>query len=36
MTIDDSLFSAIAGGLAVAIAIGAMLMMFTTVWTTKK
>jgi hypothetical protein len=36
MTLDDSLLSAIAGGLAIIIGIGAMLMMFSTVWTTKK
>lgn len=36
MTLDDSVLSAIVGGLAILIAIGAMLMMFSTVWTTKK
>jgi hypothetical protein len=28
--------NAIAGGLAIAISIGAMLMMFSNIWTTKK
>lgn len=39
MTFDltnEATQNAIAGGLAVAIAIGAMLMMFTNLWTTKK
>jgi hypothetical protein len=36
MIIDESMQNAIAGGLAIAISIGAMLMMFSNVWTTKK
>ena len=36
MIFDESTQNAIAGGLAIAISIGAMLMMFSTVWTTKK
>jgi hypothetical protein len=36
MVIDESMQNAIAGGLAIAIAIGAMLMMFSNIWTTKK
>ncbi len=36
MVIDETMQNAIVGGLAVAIAIGAMLMMFSNVWTTKK
>jgi hypothetical protein len=36
MILDESMQNAIAGGLAIAIAIGAMLMMFTNIWTTKK
>ncbi len=36
MVFDESIQNAIAGGLAIAISIGAMLMMFSTVWTTKK
>jgi hypothetical protein len=33
---NEDVLSAIAGGLAIAITIGAMLMMFSNVWTTKK
>jgi hypothetical protein len=33
---NEDVLSAIAGGLAVLITIGAMLMMFSNVWTTKK
>jgi hypothetical protein len=33
---DESMQNAIAGGLAIVIVIGAMLMMFSNVWTTKK
>jgi hypothetical protein len=36
MVFDESMQNAIAGGLAIVISIGAMLMMFSTVWTTKK
>jgi hypothetical protein len=36
MIFDESMQNAIAGGLATIIAIGAMLMMFTNIWTTKK
>jgi hypothetical protein len=36
MIIDETMQNAIAGGLAILIAIGAMLMMFSNVWTTKK
>jgi hypothetical protein len=36
MILDESMQNAIAGGLAIAIVIGAMLMMFSNVWTTKK
>jgi hypothetical protein len=36
MILDESMQNAIAGGLTIAIAIGAMLMMFTNIWTTKK
>jgi hypothetical protein len=36
MMIDESMQNAIVGGLAIAIALGAMLMMFSNVWTTKK
>jgi hypothetical protein len=36
MIIDESMQDAIAGGLAIAIALGAMLMMFSNIWTTKK
>jgi hypothetical protein len=36
MILDESMQNAIAGSLAIAIAIGAMLMMFSNVWTTKK
>jgi hypothetical protein len=36
MTIDESMQNAIVGGLAIAITLGAMLMMFSNVWTTKK
>jgi hypothetical protein len=34
--IDESTLNAIAGGLAIIILVGAMLMMFSNVWTTKK
>jgi hypothetical protein len=34
--IDESTLNAIAVGLAIIILIGAMLMMFSNVWTTKK
>jgi hypothetical protein len=33
---NEDVLSAIAGGLAILITIGAMLMMFSNVWTTKK
>jgi hypothetical protein len=33
---NTDLLNAIAGGLAIAIFIGGLLMMFTTIWTTKK
>jgi hypothetical protein len=33
---NEDILSAIAGGLAIVITIGAMLMMFSNVWTTKK
>jgi hypothetical protein len=33
---NEDVLSAIAGGLAIVITIGAMLMMFSNVWTTKK
>jgi hypothetical protein len=33
---NTDLLNAIAGGLAIAIVIGAFLMMFTNVWTTKR
>jgi hypothetical protein len=39
MTFDltnEATQNAIAGGLAIAISIGAMLMMFSNIWTTKK
>ncbi len=36
MIIDETMQNAIAGGLAILISIGAMLMMFSNVWTTKK
>jgi hypothetical protein len=39
MTFDltnEATQNAIAGGLAIAISLGAMLMMFSNVWTTKK
>lgn len=36
MIIDEPMQNAIAGGLAIVISIGAMLMMFSNVWTTKK
>jgi len=36
MVIDETMQNAIAGGLAIAVAIGAMLMMFSNAWTTKK
>lgn len=36
MIIDETMQNAIVGVLAIAITIGAMLMMFSNVWTTKK
>lgn len=33
---NEDVLSAIAGGMAILIVIGAMLMMFSNVWTTKK
>ncbi len=36
MIFDESMQNALAGGLAIMISIGAMLMMLTNVWTTKK
>jgi hypothetical protein len=36
MIIDESMQNAIVGGLAIVITLGAMLMMFSNVWTTKK
>ncbi len=33
---NEDVLSAIAGGLAIVIATGAMLMMFSNFWTTKK
>ena len=36
MMIDEPMQNAIAGGLAIMISIGAMLMMFSDIWTTKK
>ncbi len=33
---DESTQNAIAGGLAIVVFFGAMLMMFSNVWTTKK
>jgi hypothetical protein len=36
MEINEDILNLIAGGLAIAIFLGAILMMFTTVWTTKK
>jgi hypothetical protein len=36
MIFDESMQNAIAGGLAIMIGIGAMLMMFSNIWTTKK
>jgi hypothetical protein len=36
MMIDETMQNAIAGGLAILISIGAMLMMFSNIWTTKK
>lgn len=36
MEIHEDLLNLIAGGLASAIFIGAILMMFTNLWTTKK
>ena len=36
MVVDESMQNAIASGLAVLILLGAMLMMFSNVWTTKK
>ncbi len=36
MIIDETMQNAIVGGLAILISLGAMLMMFSNVWTTKK
>ncbi|AFZ15471.1 hypothetical protein Cri9333_4692 [Crinalium epipsammum PCC 9333] len=36
MEINEDVLNLIAGGLAIAIFIGGILMMFSTVWTTKK
>jgi|GEM_PF-2764765 len=36
MVIDETMQNVIAGGLAITIFIGAMLMMFSNAWTTKK
>ncbi len=36
MVIDETMQNAIVGVLAIVITIGAMLMMFSNVWTTKK
>jgi hypothetical protein len=36
MTIDNNTLDLVAGGLAIAILIGGMLMMFTTIFSTKK
>jgi hypothetical protein len=36
MTIDNNILDLVAGGLAIAILLGGMLMMFTTIFTTKK
>ncbi len=36
MILDESMQDAIAGGLAIAVFLGAMLMMFSNIWTTKK
>ena len=36
MVIYETMQNAIVGGLAILITIGAMLMMFSNVWTTKK
>jgi hypothetical protein len=36
MVFDESMQNALAGGLAILIGIGAMLMMFSNIWTTKK
>jgi hypothetical protein len=36
MILDESMQNAIVGGLAIAISIGAMLMMFSNIWTTKR
>ncbi len=36
MILDESMQNAIAGGLAIVISIGAMLMMFSNIWTTKE
>jgi hypothetical protein len=36
MTIDNNTLDLVTGGLAIAILIGGMLMMFTTIFSTKK
>lgn len=36
MTIDNNILDLVAGGLAIVILSGGMLMMFTTIFTTKK
>lgn len=36
MTIDNNTLDLVAGGLAVVILLGGMLMMFTTIFSTKK
>lgn len=36
MTIDNNTLDLVAGGLAIAIILGGMLMMFTTILTSKK
>lgn len=36
MTMDNQMLDLLAGGLAIAIILGGMLMMFTTIFTTKK
>jgi hypothetical protein len=36
MNIDNNILDLVAGGLAIAILLGGMLMMFTTIFTTKK
>jgi hypothetical protein len=35
MTVDESTLDLVTGGIAIAILLGGMLMMFTTVFTTK-